>query len=92
MSSKHPRLDTEPSSPLTTLHPTSTETAGPHQDPGYESTSTAASLSLAPPPHLLPLLLLASSEYVTYFKQLYIATKTPVYDKVFRVFFDTLQS
>ena len=44
---KHPRLDTEPSSPLTTLHPTSTVTAGPHQDPGYESTSTAASLSLS---------------------------------------------
>ena len=50
---KHPRLVTAPSSPLTILHgPTSTvvlHTAAPHRDPGYESTSTAASPSLTPP-------------------------------------------
>ena len=78
---KHPRLDTEPSSPLTTLHPTSTVTAGPHQDPGYESTSTAASLSLAPPPPPATTASPCFQRYVTYLKQLYIATKTPVYDK-----------
>ena len=80
----HPRLDTAPSSPLTTLHPTSTvvlHTAGPHQDPGYESTSTAASLSVAPHPQTATTASPCLQRYVTYLKQLYIAKKTPVYDK-----------
>ena len=82
---KHPRVVTAPSSPLTTLHgPTSTvvlHTAGPHRDPGYESTSTAASPSVAPP---LPPATTASpcmQHYVKYLKDLYISRKTPVYDK-----------
>ena len=83
--SKHPRLVTAPSSPLTTLHgPTSTvvlHTAGPHRDPGYESTSTAASPSVAPPPPPATTASPCMQRYVTYLKQLYISTKTPVYDK-----------
>ena len=81
---KHPRLDTAPSSPLTTLHPTSTvvlHTAGPHPDTGYESTSTAASPSVAPPPPLATTASPCLQRYVTYLKQQYNATKTPVYDK-----------
>ena len=77
---KHPRLDTAPSSPLTTLHPTSTvvlHTAGP----GYKSTNSVAS------PTVVPLLLPATTpspclqRYVTYLTQQYLAIKTPVYDK-----------
>ena len=81
---KHPRLDTAPSSPLTTLHPTSTvvlHTAGPHQDPGYESTSTVTSPSVAPPPPPVTTASPCLQRYVTYLKKLYIAIKTPVYDK-----------
>ena len=80
----HPRLDTTPSSPLTTLHPTSTvvlHTAGPHQDTGYNSTSTAASPSVAPPPPPATTASPCLQQYVTYLKQLYITKKTPVYDK-----------
>ena len=81
---KHPRLDTAPSSPLTTLHPTSTVvlyTAEPHQDPRYESTSTVASPSVAPPPPPATTASPCLQRYVAYLKQLYIARKTPVYDK-----------
>ena len=81
---KHPRLDTVPSSPLTTLHPTSTvvfHTAGPHQNPGYESTSTAASPSVAPPPPPATTASPCLQRYVAYLKKVYIAKKTPVYDK-----------
>ena len=80
----HPRLDTAPSSPLTTLHPTSTvvlHTAGSFRDPGYMSTSTAASPSVAPPPPPATTASPCLQRYVTYLKQLYIAKKTPVYDK-----------
>ena len=82
---KHPRLVTTPSSPLTTLHgPISTvvlHTAGPHRDPGYESTSTAASPSVAPPPPPATTASPCMQRYVTYLKDLYIAKRTPVYDK-----------
>ena len=81
---KHPRLVTAPSSSLTTLHgPTSTvvlHTAGPHRDPGYESTSTAASPSVAPPPPPATTASPCMQRYVTYLKQLYI-DNTPLYDK-----------
>ena len=83
---KHPRLVTAPSSPLTTLHgPTSTvvlHTAGPHRDPGYESTSKAASPSVAPPPP--PATIFASpclQRYVTHLKKLYSSKKAPEKDK-----------
>ena len=79
---KHPRLDTAPSSPLTTLHgPTSTvvlHTAGPHRD---ESTSTAASPSVAPPPPPATTVSPCMQSYVKYLKDQYISRKTPVYDK-----------
>ena len=82
---KHPRLVTAPSSPLTTLHgPTSTvvlHTAGPHRDPGYESTSTAASPSVATPPPPATTASPCMQRYVTFLKKLYIARQTPVYDK-----------
>ena len=82
---KHPRLVTAPSSLLTTLHgPTSTvvlHTAGPHRDPGYESTSTAASPSVAPPPPPATTASPCLQHYVKYLKDLYISRKTPVYDK-----------
>ena len=81
---KHPRLDTAPSSPLATLRPTSTvvlHTAGPHRDTGYKSTSTVASPSVAPPPPPATTASPCLQRYVTYLKQLYIAKKTPVYDK-----------
>ena len=82
--SKHPRLDTAPSSPLTTLHPTSTvllHTAAPHRDTGYESTSTAASPSVAPPPPPATTTSPCLQRYVTYLKEFYTSIKTPVYDK-----------
>ena len=75
---KRSRLDTASSSPLATLHPTSTVTEGPHRDFGYKSTST---LSVAPPPPPATTASPFLQRYVTYLKQLYIATKTPVYDK-----------
>ena len=82
---KHPRLVTAPSPSLTTLHGlTSTvvlHTAGPHRDPGYESTGTAASPSVAPPPSPATTASPCMQRYVTYLKQLYIARQTPVYDK-----------
>ena len=82
---KHPRLVTAPSSPLTTLHePTSTvvlHTAGPHRDPGYQSTSSAASPSVAPPPPPATTASPCMQRYVTYLKDQYISRKTPVYDK-----------
>ena len=82
---KHPRLVTAPSSPLTTLHgPTSTvvlHTAGPHRDPGYESTSTAASPSVAPPPPPATTASPCMQQYVAYLKDLYVSKRTPVYDK-----------
>ena len=56
-------------------------TAGPHRDPGYESTSTAASPSVAPPPPPATTASPCMQRYVKYLKQLYIDTKTPVYDK-----------
>ena len=83
--SNYPRLVTAPSSPLTTFHgPTSTvvlHTAGPHRDPGYESTSTAASPSVAPPPPHATTASPYMQRYVKYLRQLYVDTKTPVYDK-----------
>ena len=82
---KHPRLVTAPSSPLTTLHgPTSTvvlHTAGPHQDPGYESTSTAASPSVAPPPPPATSASPCMQRYMTYLKNLYSSKKAPANDK-----------
>ena len=79
---KHPRLV---SSPLTTLHgPTSTvvlHTAGPHRDPGYESTNTAASPSVAPPPPPATTASPCLQRYVKYLKDLYVNKRTPVYDK-----------
>ena len=82
---KHPRLVTAPSSPLTTLHgPTSTvvlHTAGPHRDPGYESTSTAASPSVAPPPPPATTASPCLQRYVTYLKNLYSSKKAPANDK-----------
>ena len=56
-------------------------TAGPHRDPRYESTSTAASLSVAPPPPPATTASPCMQRYVTYLKDLYIARQTPVYDK-----------
>ena len=82
---KHPRLVTAPSSLVTTLHgPTSTvvlHTAGPHRDPGYKSTSTAASPLVAPPPPPATTASPCMQRYVTYLKDRYIAKRTPVYDK-----------
>ena len=82
---KHPRLVTAPSSPLTTLHgPTSTvvlHTAGPHRDPGYESTITAASPSVAPHPPPATTASPCMQRYATYLKDRYTFKKTPVYDK-----------
>ena len=56
-------------------------TAGPHRDPGYESTSTAASPSVAPPPPPATTASPCMQQYVKHLKQLYVDTKTPVYDK-----------
>ena len=82
---KHPRLVTAPSSPLTILHgPTSTvvlHTAGPHRDPGYESTSTAASTSVAPPPPPATIASPCLQRYVTHLKKLYSSRKAPEKDK-----------
>ena len=56
-------------------------TAGPHRDPGYESTSTAASPSVAPPPPPATTASPCMQRYVTHLKKLYSSKKAPEKDK-----------